>query len=103
MCGTNLCFQGVVMSAVHATILHVEDDLNDALLFEHACRKAGAAFDLRAVHDADEAIAYLRGTDDFADRRQHPLPQLILLDLKMPRLSGFDVLSWVREQEAFRQ
>lgn len=85
------------------TILHVEDDANDALLFEHACRKAGVAFELRAVHDGDEAISYLRGDAAFGDRAKSPLPQLIVLDLKMPRLNGFDVLTWLRQQENFKK
>jgi CheY-like chemotaxis protein len=87
--------------ASHVNILHVEDDPNDALLFLHACEKAGVEFDLRSVNDGDQAIAYLRGLDSFSDRRQNPLPQLVLLDLKMPRLSGFDVLSWLRSDGQF--
>jgi len=90
------------MSASGIVILHIEDDANDALLFQHACRKAGAAFDLRAAKDADEAIAYLSGATDFSDRQKYPLPQLILLDLKMPRVSGFDVLAWLRQEKAFK-
>lgn len=84
------------------TILHVEDDPNDTLLLEHACRKAGMIFDLQAVSDGDQAIAYLQGVNDFSDRNKHPLPKLILLDLKMPRLSGFDVLTWLRSEEGLR-
>jgi CheY-like chemotaxis protein len=90
------------MSAKMTTILHVEDDPNDTLLLEHACKKAGVIFDLQAVSDGDQAIAYLRGVNDFSDRNKYPLPKLILLDLKMPRLSGFDVLTWLRSDEAFR-
>ena len=85
------------MTAKMTTVLHVEDDPNDTLLLEHACRKAGVVFDLRAVSDGDQAIAYLRGINDFSDRAKYPLPHLILLDLKMPRVSGFDVLTWLRE------
>lgn len=83
-------------------ILHVEDDPNDALLFQHACNKAGIGFDLRSVNDGDQAIAYLRGTGNFSDRSQNPFPSLILLDLKMPRLSGFDVLAWIRNENPFK-
>jgi CheY-like chemotaxis protein len=90
------------MPAEMTTILHVEDDPNDTLLLEHACKKAGVIFDLQAVSDGDQAIAYLRGVNDFSDRNKHPLPKLILLDLKMPRLSGFDVLSWLRSEEGLR-
>jgi CheY-like chemotaxis protein len=85
------------------TILHVDDDSNDALLFQHACRKAGVEVDLQGVSDGDEAIAYLRGQDQFADRQQFPLPRLILLDLKMPRLSGFEVLGWLRQNDQWKR
>ena len=91
------------MTAARTIILHVEDDPNDALLFNHACQKAGVAFDLQAVSDGQQAIDYLRGANNFSDRRQHPLPQLILLDLKMPRMNGFDVLSWMRGENDFKQ
>lgn len=83
------------------TILHVEDDANDALLFRHAWQKAGSAFDLQAVEDGDEAIAYLKGDEKFGDRVRYPMPQLVLLDLKMPRVNGFDVLAWARKDPSF--
>ena len=50
------------------TILHVDDDSNDVLLFQHACRKAGWAPDVQTVTDGDEAVAYLQGAEKFADR-----------------------------------
>jgi len=50
------------------------------------------------VRDGQEVLDYLEGQGQFADRTRHPLPQLLLLDLNMPRLDGFDVLAWVREQ-----
>jgi CheY-like chemotaxis protein len=90
------------MSAVRVTILHVEDDPNDTLLFYHACKKLGNVFDLQSVTDGDQAIAYLRGDKSFSDRKKHPLPKLLLLDLKMPRLSGFDVLDWARKEKRFQ-
>ena len=83
------------------TVLHVEDDSNDALLFKNACDKAGVVFGVQSVNDGDEAIAYLTGEKGFSDRTKCPMPQLILLDLKMPRLSGFDLLEWIRKQESF--
>lgn len=86
-----------------ATILHVEDDPNDTLLLQHACRKAGIVFHLQAVSDGDQAMAYLSGINDFSDRNKFPMPQLILLDLKMPRVSGFDVLAWLRADDKLKE
>jgi CheY-like chemotaxis protein len=88
------------MSAV--TILHVDDDSNDAVLFQHACQKAGIDCNLQNVEDGDQAITYLRGAEKFADRQRYPIPTLVLLDLKMPRLNGFDVLAWVRSDRQLR-
>ena len=85
-----------------ANILHIEDDSNDVLLFQHACRKAGLDCNVQVVNDGDEAIAYLQGQDRFANRELFPLPDLVLLDLKMPRLNGFEVLAWVRRAEKCR-
>lgn len=82
-----------------ATILHIEDDPNDVLLFQHACRKGGRNLNVQSVGDGDEAIAYFAGQDQFADRERHPLPHLVLLDLKMPRVNGFEVLAWLRRHE----
>jgi CheY-like chemotaxis protein len=91
------------MTAASIHILHIEDDPNDALLFQHACQKAGVNFRLQSIHDGDEAIAYLRCAEGSPDRIANPLPQLILLDLKMPRLSGFDVLAWLRGGNNFKK
>jgi CheY-like chemotaxis protein len=85
------------------TILHVDDDANDVLLFKHACRKGGVAANVQTVCDGEEAVAYLQGNEQFSDRAEHPLPDLILLDLKMPRLNGFDVLHWLRQEAHFRR
>lgn len=84
------------------TILHVEDDPNDVVLLEHACRKGGVDCEIKRVADGEEAIAYLSGKDQFSDRRQFPFPRLILLDLKMPHLSGFDVLQWRRQNDTMK-
>jgi CheY-like chemotaxis protein len=88
---------------LNPTILHVEDDVNDVILFRHACLKGGVTVDVQTVADGDEAVAYLEGANKFADRNQHPLPKLVLLDLKLPKLNGFDVLNWMRQKEAFRR
>src|SRR5687767_1280686 len=77
-------------------ILLVEDDPNDVWLVKHAFQSAGISNPLRIVSDGQEAIDYLKGNGAFSDRGAFPLPRLVLLDLKMPRLNGFDVIVWMR-------
>ncbi len=81
-------------------ILVAEDDPTDAYFFQRAFNRAGLPVALHFVQDGQEVIDYLQGKGRFADRAAHPLPQLLLLDLKMPRLDGFDVLEWVRQHPA---
>src|ERR1700757_5030664 len=89
------------MSTRSSHILHVDDDASDTLLIQQACRKANVSFQLHSVSDGETAIAYLRGDNEYADRDRHPLPVLVLLDLKMPRKGGFDVLAWIRKESPF--
>jgi CheY-like chemotaxis protein len=84
-------------------LLHVEDDPNDVLLLQRAFRKANAQITIQAVTDGDKAVAYLSGADDYADREKYPLPTLALLDLKMPRKSGLEVLQWIRNDPKLRR
>ncbi len=78
------------------TVLHIDDDPNDTELLRAATRRAEARFDLQNVEDGEHAMAYLSGVPPYADRLRYPLPSLILLDLKMPRATGFELLKWIR-------
>jgi CheY-like chemotaxis protein len=77
-------------------VLLVEDDLNDVFLVKRAFKSAHIPNPLQIVTDGEEAINYLRGDGKYADRRAYPLPKLIVMDIKMPRRSGFEVLEWVK-------
>jgi CheY-like chemotaxis protein len=80
-----------------ATVLLCEDDPDDVLLTQIAFEKARLANPLQVVRDGEEVIDYLQGAGHFADRTRFPLPILLLLDLKMPKLDGFHVLEWLRK------
>jgi CheY-like chemotaxis protein len=91
------------MSGSLPIILHADDDPNDLLLFKHACHSANLPFLLESVSDGELAIAYLSGSADYQDRVRYPLPSLVLLDLKMPRRTGFEVLDWIRNQPTLKR
>ena len=78
------------------TVLHIDDDPNDTELFQAAASRAKVQFAIQNVNDGEQAMAYLNGRGVYSDRIRYPLPVLILLDLKMPRATGFDVLRWIR-------
>jgi len=85
------------------TILIVEDNPTDVMLIRRALARLKIANPVQVVADGDRAVDYLSGHDDYADRMQFPLPALILLDLKLPRRSGLEVLEWLRRQEGLRR
>lgn len=77
-------------------ILIIEDSDNDILLLTLAFKRAGILNPVHIAHDGKEAIEYLQGMGIFEDRQKYPFPSVILTDLKMPRMSGFEVLEWLR-------
>ena len=81
-----------------SAILLVEDDEADILLLRRAFRNAHIVNPLIEVRDGQAAIQYLAGQGDYADRTRYPIPFLVLLDLRLPKLSGFEVIAWLREQ-----
>jgi CheY-like chemotaxis protein len=82
------------------TILLVEDDHNDVLLIKRAFQKVKIANPIIVLNDGEQAISYLAGREPYIER---PLPVLILLDLKLPRKSGHEVLEWLRQQQKLRR
>jgi CheY-like chemotaxis protein len=83
---------------MNKTVLHADDSEDDRQLFAYAVRKTERPFDLKSVEDGQAAAHYLAGAGEYNDRAVFPLPVLLLLDIKMPRMTGFDVLTWIRGQ-----
>jgi len=82
--------------------LLAEDEPNDVFLFQHALAQAEVKNPLYTVSDGQEAIEYLSGAGKFSDRNHFPFPSLLILDVKMPRQTGMDVLQWLRQDENLR-
>jgi CheY-like chemotaxis protein len=89
--------------AAPGTILMVDDDANDIFFFRRAFLKAGLSYPLLDLPDGEKAIEYFSGSNQYGDRIKFPLPVLLLLDLKMPKVTGYDVLEWLREREELAQ
>lgn len=90
------------MNLAWPTVLHVEDDMGDKELLEHACKALQVKCNVHWVADGVAAIDYLSGVGAFADRELFPFPALMLLDLKMPRKTGFEVLEWLRQNPVLK-
>ncbi len=78
------------------TILLAEDDERDVWLVTEALNRAGITNHVQVVRDGAHAIDYLRGHGEYSDRSRYPLPNLVLLDIKMPKKDGLEVLEWIR-------
>jgi len=80
----------------YPAVLYVEGDDNDVVLMRHAWKRVGVLHPLQVATDGDVALRYLSGIEPYADRVAHPLPCLALIDLKLAKGSGFDLLKWIR-------
>jgi CheY-like chemotaxis protein len=80
------------------TLLVAEDNTGDVFLLTRAFAKAGGKLAVHYVRDGQEATEYLNGEGCYSDRHTYPFPDLVLTDIKMPRVDGFGVLTWVRDQ-----
>jgi CheY-like chemotaxis protein len=85
------------MSLERETVLVIEDNPDDTTLLERTFERFNLAKALQIVPSGESAIAYLDGRDQFGNREEYPLPTLIFLDLKLTGLSGFEVLTWIRQ------
>jgi CheY-like chemotaxis protein len=79
-------------------VLHVEDNESDVLFFRRALEQVASPAPLVALVDGEQAIEYLSGADPYGDRVLHPFPSLLLLDLKLPKKSGLEVLEWMKSK-----
>src|SRR2546425_11206925 len=82
-------------------ILLVEDSLDDLELLRRFFAKAGLQNPLHAVADGVEAMSYLLGRGKYVDRARYPAPNILLIDINMPRVNGLELMSWLRTQPDF--
>ena len=83
-------------------VLYIEDEEDDVFFMHDAFKRLGIERHLHAVTDWDGAVSYLTGRDPYRNRRDHPLPAVVLLDLSLPMRSGFEVLAWMRGHPQLR-
>lgn len=91
------------MENKNQVVLSVDDNDVDGALLERAFKRCSVPSRLFRVSEGPQAMAYLTGHGIYQDRIAYPLPDLILLDLVMPKMSGFDVLKWIRDQPELKK
>jgi CheY-like chemotaxis protein len=82
-------------------VLYADDSEADRLLVANAFKRAAPDVEFQTVASGDAVLSYLQGEGDFANRARHPLPALVLLDLRMGAMSGLDVVRWIRRHPEF--
>ena len=97
-----LVMTGPPQTKPQAVILYAEDEDNDVMLFRHVLENSTLPLSLQIVKDGQSAVDYLAGSGPFANRELYPFPSVVLLDLNMPLMTGFEVLGWVRNQPQFQ-
>jgi CheY-like chemotaxis protein len=90
------------MQNIDLSVLIVEDDVNDQTFIQRALKRTKAVNRMAVVNDGEEATVYLSGQGIYENRSLHPLPRLVLTDLKMPRMGGIELLRWMNAREEFR-
>lgn len=85
------------------SILLVEDNEDDVILIQRALKKGGIAAPVHIARDGDEAVDFLTRADQFRETRSTSLPTMVLLDLKLPKRNGFEVLQWIRSHVSLAQ
>lgn len=83
-------------------ILAVEDEDADARFIERVGGQNPLVASFRVLNSAEDAQLYLSGQEPYSDREKYPLPNLILLDLKLRRMKGLDLLRWIRQTASVR-
>jgi DNA-binding response OmpR family regulator len=91
-----------VVGGNRKTVLLVKDSEDDVFFMQRAMTEVGPHPLLQVAKDGQEAIDYLSGSGEYADRTRYPIPSLVLLDLKLPKVLGMDVLKWIRSRMEFK-
>src|SRR5689334_327592 len=86
---------------VKGTVLLVDDSEDDLMLMNHATKLAGVDNPIVQLRDGEEAIEYLSGSGEYGNRHRYPIPCLVITDLKMPKINGFDFLKWMSDKPEF--
>ena len=91
------------MESKPQVVLSVDDNDVDGALLERAFKRTSVPARLYRVSEGPQAMAYLSGDGIYRDRESYPLPDLVLLDLAMPKMSGVEVLKWIRQQSIVKK